>query len=143
MKVMCDTNIFLDVLLDREPFAEASAAVLSLCEQHRINGFVTASCVTDIFYLVRKYTRSGEQAYAATGKVLEIVKVCGVTNSDVLTAFQQKADDFEDCLVATCAKAIGCDGIVTRNQKDFASFGLPLFSPEELLQSCAAAWEEL
>lgn len=134
MKIMCDTNVIIDVLLEREPFAEDSCKALSLCEEHRIDGFVSASSVTDIYYLVRKYTHSTELAYKAVGKLLEIVKVCSVTNNDVLTAFQKKARDFEDCLVAICAKSIHCDYIVTRNKKDFEEFGIPLLTPEELLQ---------
>ena len=134
MKIMCDTNIILDVLLEREPFVDDSYKVLSLCEKHRIDGFVSASSVTDIYYLVRKYTHSTDLAYKAVGKLLEIVKVCSVTNNDVLTAFQKKATDFEDCLVAICAKSIRCDCIVTRNKKDFEEFDIPLLTPSELLQ---------
>ena len=134
MKIMCDTNIFLDVLLERESFADDSSRVLSLCEEHRLEGFVSASCITDIFYLVRKYTRSTELAYNAVGKVLEIVKVCSVTNNDVLLAFQKKARDFEDCLVATCANSIHCDYIITRSKKDFEEFSIPLLEPSELLR---------
>lgn len=134
MKIMCDTNIILDVLLEREPFVDDSYKVLSLCEKHRIDGFVSASSVTDIYYLVRKYTHSTDLAYKAVGKLLEIVKVCSVTNNDLLTAFQKKAKDFEDCLVAICAKSIRCDCIVTRNKKDFEDFDIPLLTPSELLQ---------
>ena len=90
MKIMCDTNVIIDVLLEREPFVEDSCQVLRLCEEHKIDGFVFASCITDIYYLVRKYTHSSELAYKAIGKVLEIVKVCSVTNNDVLLAFQKK-----------------------------------------------------
>ena len=134
MKIMCDTNIIIDVLLEREPFVEDSCKVLSLCEDHLIHGFVSASSVTDVYYLVRKYTHSTDLAYKAVGKLLEIVKVGSVTNNDVLTAFQQKAKDFEDCLVATCAKSIRCDYIVTRNKKDFEEFGVPVLTPVELLR---------
>ena len=134
MKIMCDTNIFLDVLLEREPFVDDSSKILRLCEEHTLDGYVSASCITDIFYLVRKYTHNVELAYQAIGKVLEIVKVCSVTNNDILVAFQQKAKDFEDCLVATCAKSIHCDYIVTRNKKDFEEFDIPLLTPSELLK---------
>ena len=133
MKIMCDTNVILDVLLEREPFVEDSYKVLKLCEEHKIDGFVSASSVTDIFYLVRKYSHSTELAYKAVGKLLEIVKVCSVTNNDVLIAFQKKAKDFEDCLVATCAKSIHCDSIATRNKRDFEGFGIPVFTPTEIL----------
>ncbi len=134
MKIMCDTNIIIDVLLERKPFVEDSYKVLTLCEEHKIDGFVSASSVTDIYYLVRKYTHNTELAYKAVGKLLEIVKICSVTNQDVLIAFQKKARDFEDCLVATCAKSIHCNYIVTRNKKDFEDFNIPLLTPKELLQ---------
>lgn len=133
MKIMYDTNVIMDVLLEREPFVADSYKVLSLCEEHKIDGFVSASSVTDIYYLVRKYTHSTELAYKAVEKLLEIVKVCSVTNDDVLTAFQKKAKDFEDCLVATCAQSIHCSYIVTRNKKDFEGFGIPSITPTEIL----------
>ena len=134
MRIMCDTNIILDVLLDRPPFADISSWLLALCEARKLEGFVSASAVSDIFYLVRKQTHSTELAYRAVGKLLEIVKVCGVTGDDVLAAFQKKAKDFEDCLVAVCARSVKCDYIVTRNKADFAGFGVPAVTPEELLE---------
>ena len=133
MKVMIDSNVILDVLLERENFVEESYKILSMCEEHRINGFVSASSVTDIYYLVRKYTHSTELAYNAVGKLLEIVKVCDVTNNDVLTAFQKKAKDFEDCLVSVCAKSNNCNYIITRNKKDFENFEVEALTPMEFL----------
>lgn len=130
---MIDTNILLDVLLSREPFFGASRSVLKLCEDGKIQGFLSASSVTDIFYIVRKALQSTELAYKALGSILDIVKVLTVTNEDVLNAYTQHASDFEDCLLATCAKSNGCAAIVTRNKKDFADFGITLLSPEELL----------
>ena len=134
MRLMIDTNIFLDVLIHREPFYKNSKYVLYLCESGQVQGFLSASSVTDIFYLVRRQLHSIEMAYQALGSILDIVRVLTVTNEDVLTAYAQRAADFEDCLLATCAKNNRCEGIVTRNKKDFASFGIPLLAPEELLE---------
>lgn len=53
MMIMCDTNVILDVLLEREPFVNDSCKVLSFCEEHQINGFVSASSVTNIYYVTR------------------------------------------------------------------------------------------
>lgn len=135
MRLMIDTNIFLDVLMQREPFYENSKAVLELCENRKASGFLSASSVTDIFYLVRRQLHSIDLAYKALGSILDIAKVLTVTNEDVLNAYLQRANDFEDCLLATCAKANQCDAIVTRNKKDFLTFGITLLSPEELLQA--------
>ena len=135
MKIMIDTNIILDVLLEREPFYEYSKAILELCEKRKIQGFISASSATDIFYLIRKALSSTEAAYDALGEILNIVKILTVTNDDVNKAFLQKAKDFEDCLLATCAKSNNCDAIITRNKKDFMTFGITLFSPEEFIEN--------
>ena len=134
MRLMIDTNIFLDVLLQREPFFESSKAVLKLCEDKKVQGFLSASSATDIFYIVRKSLQSTDAAYNALGSILDIVKILTVTNDEVLNAFMQKAADFEDCLLATCAKSNKCSAIITRNKKDFLDFGITLMSPEELLK---------
>lgn len=133
MRVMVDTNIVLDVLIKREGFFEQSRAVLSLCEERKIQGFVSASAVTDIFYLTKKALGSLEDTYKVISSLLNILKVLTVTNQDVILAFQKKARDFEDCLLATCAKSNKCDGIVTQNKRDFITFGVTLYTPEELL----------
>ena len=133
-RLMIDTNIILDVLLEREPFFRDSKAVLDLCESKKVLGFISASTATDIFYLVRKALKSTDKAYIALGHILNIVKVLTVTNDDVNTAFIHHAPDFEDCLLATCAKSNKCAGIVTRNKKDFLTLGISLFNPKEVIE---------
>lgn len=134
MRLMIDTNIILDVLLEREPFFEHSKEVLKLCEDKKIHGFISASTATDLFYLVRKALGSTDEAYNALGNILNIVKILTVTNEDVNKAFTQRAKDFEDCLLAVCSISNKCDGIVTRNKKDFEPFGIPLYTPDEILE---------
>ena len=58
MRLMIDTNIFLDVLTQREPFYKSSQSALYLCECGQVQGFLSASSVTDIFYLVRRQLHS-------------------------------------------------------------------------------------
>ena len=132
-RLMIDTNIILDVLLEREPFFEQSKGVLNLCEKGKLHGFISASTATDLFYITRKALGSTNEAYKALGHILNIVKVLTVTNDDVNQAFLKNAKDFEDCLLATCAKSNKCAGIVTRNSIDFAKFEITLYTPDEIL----------
>ncbi|MBO4718216.1 MAG: PIN domain-containing protein [Spirochaetales bacterium] len=132
MRYMIDSNIILDVLLEREPFYSSSRRVLDLCEDRRIMGFISASTATDIFYLIRKALGSIDAAYNSLGSILRIVSVLTVTNDDVSIAFEKRAKDFEDCLLATCAISNHCDGIVTRNSRDFIGFDIDILSPEDV-----------
>jgi len=54
MKILFDTNVILDVLLDREPFANEAALLMSMVEQAEITGFICATTVTTIHYLATK-----------------------------------------------------------------------------------------
>ena len=108
--------------------------MLKLCEERKIQGFISASAITDIFYITRRALGSVEETYRVINAILNIVRVLPVTSTDVLEAFHARARDFEDFLMATCAKSNKCVGIVTRNKKDFVHFGIALFSPEEILQ---------
>ena len=74
-KIFIDTNIFIDVFTANPEFVSESRAVLELCEQNIIEGYTTASAITDIFYLIRKLLHNKEKAYEALGHVLNIVKV--------------------------------------------------------------------
>ena len=134
MRIMIDTNVLLDVLIHRDVFFDDAKAVLTLCEERVIQGFASASAITDIFYITRKALGSIDDTYQVIGSMLNIVRVLTVTNEDVLQAFQTRAKDFEDCLLAVCAKSNQCDGIVTRNKKDFLSFDIALYTPAELLR---------
>ena len=134
LKAVIDTNIFLDVFLEREGSYDDSRAVLKLCEDHVMNGFLTASSITDIFYILRKGLHDSASAYDCLGAVLDIAKIIPVTEENILDAYKTKASDFEDCLLSVCAKSAGCDVIITRNIKDFKDFKVPPMEPDAILQ---------
>ena len=74
-----------------------------------------------------------QASYEALGAVLDIAKIIPVPDENILTAYLMKAIDFEDCLLATCAKSFGCDMIVTRNGRDFNSFNVRTMEPKDFL----------
>ena len=50
MTVLIDTNVALDYLLHRKDYHD-SAAVFVLAEKKLITGYISASAITDIFFL--------------------------------------------------------------------------------------------
>lgn len=133
MKIMCDTNIVLDVLFDRKKLQETSSHVLELCENKTITGMISASCVADIFYIIRKQTGSADKAYRALESIFHILHVADVKSRDIHQAFVAHHKDFEDSLVEQVAFSNKCDYIVTRNEKDFSNLCVPTISPEKLV----------
>lgn len=131
---MIDTNIILDVFLNRQGFYDESRKVLDLCEAGKIKGYITAKTFADINYLIHHYVHGKERTEMICENVLKIVDVLSVTDEDVYTAFSKKTNDFEDCLLAMSAIANKCDGIVTRDEKGFLNLGIKIYSPHEICE---------
>ena len=120
MNVLIDTNVALDVLICREPFFELSQLVLLASEQKIITGFVTASAVTDIFYITNKHLKNKDATYKLLKEhLIGTVSVAAVDGKIITNALNLEWDDFEDCVQYTVGESIAADYIVTRNPMDF------------------------
>jgi len=133
MRVLFDTNIVLDVLLNREPWVRESGEIWRASDENRISGYIIASAFTDIFYIARKLT-DVQTARTAIEICLDAFEVCPVGRETLERAAALSGQDFEDNLVAACAELMGLDVIATRNKRDFADATVPVMSPAELLQ---------
>ena len=133
MKVLFDTNVILDLMLDRAPFAEEAERVLSLAEGGEVQGFVGATSITTIYYLATKVL--GEQAArSATHKLLTIFEVAPIHREVLQNAFLLPFQDFEDAVLSEAASQVGAEAIVTRNTRDFRRSALSVYTPSDLLQ---------
>jgi len=134
MKTLFDTNVILDVLLDREPFSNDASFLLSKVEQSEIIGFICATTVTTIHYLITKAL--GHQAASRHIKSLLSLFVIAPVNRVVLeNASDSKFKDFEDAVLHEAACHAGAKYIVTRNIADFKISVLPVFEPKEFINA--------
>jgi len=134
MRVLFDTNVILDVLLDREPFSEPASELLSKVENGEITGLICATTVTTIYYLVsKKLGRKG--AEECIDQLLILFEIASVNRAVIETARDlEKFRDFEDAVIYASALHSGSMCIVTRNLIDFPASMIPVFSPDELLK---------
>lgn len=132
MRVLFDTNILLDLVLDREPFVEAAAALLELHEQGRIDGYISSITPINVFYLTRK-NKGIEIARRAVQELLATLSVCALDRFILEDAHSLAFMDYEDAVQHATAIASNLDAIVTRNLKDYKNATLPVFSPVEFL----------
>lgn len=134
MNVMIDTNVVLDDILDRFPYAESARKINHLITDECVNGYLTANCITDIFYIVSK-NRDEAIARKTIKNLLLSFAVVGVDGQDCLRAINTPMRDFEDTLAVVCAEKEGIDYIIT-NDKSFLSqteLGVSTISPIEFL----------
>jgi predicted nucleic acid-binding protein len=136
MVVLVDTNIILDCLTLREPFALESAMALQNCSEGKITGYIAAHSITNSFYILRKLFTSAERK-ALLFELCGFMEIANVEKPHILNALQnENFDDFEDCLQLECAKAVGAEYIVTRNPVDYVNSDIPIISPHELISLC-------
>jgi predicted nucleic acid-binding protein len=133
-RLLLDTNIILDIALKREPHFQLSSKIFELIDKKRIIGFITASTVTDIYYISRK-EKGNEIAIEFISNLIEIVDVIGVDKSTIVKALKSNIKDFEDAVQVSAAENYEIQIIVTRNKSDFLNSGLEILTPKELIDS--------
>ena len=137
MKVLFDTNIILDVLLDRKPFSEHASYLMSKVERSEINGFLCATTVTTIHYLLSK-NLDKKNAITSINSIIALFEIASVNRLVIENALKSKFTDFEDSVLHESARHAGAEYIITRNIKDFKNTKIPVFTPTEFLSMLEA-----
>ena len=133
MKILIDTNIVLDVMLKREPFYRASAEILGLTKRDTIEEYVSASAITDIYYLAYRQLRNKVMVRKLMKELLTVVSIASVSEQEIENALDLEWNDFEDSVQYSVAFLQEMDGIVTRNPNDYKNAEIKVWKPEELL----------
>jgi len=134
LNVLIDTNVILDDILDRSPNAVTARKISQLAMDALVNAYLTANCLTDIFYIVSK-SRNEDIARIIIRNLLLSFLVVGVDGQDCQRAIDLPMGDFEDALVVVCAEKAALNYILT-NDKGFLNgtdLGVPAISPADFL----------
>jgi predicted nucleic acid-binding protein len=132
VKVLFDTNVVLDVMLEREPFVRDAAKLMSRVEKGDIDGLLCATTITTIHYLATKVVGS-KKTRQELSKLLALFEVASVNRLVIAGALESKLVDFEDAVLHEAARHADGRAIVTRDPADFRLAALPVYSPGDLL----------
>lgn len=132
--ILLDTDVILDVALDRTPHVEASSALLDRIERDPAAGaFVAWHTLSNLYYLLRPATGTGD-ARDFLVSLTDFVVVAPTDTADLRSAAAFPMSDLEDAMQAAAAQACGALYIATRNVKDFERSPVPARTPRELLE---------
>jgi predicted nucleic acid-binding protein len=130
--ILLDTDVLIDVALDRPPHADAAAELLTFLERQPRMAFVAWHTLSNFYYLVSPIRGKG----TTRDFLVDLTRFVSVAPSDT-DAFHYAAglpmQDFEDALQVAAAHACGASVIATRNTQDFRSSPIPASTPEEVL----------
>ena len=131
MRVLIDTNVVLDFLQEREPFVENAARLFERIDAGGIEGFIAATTITNIYYIVRR-SAGKIVAQDAILQVLSDLNICAVDLNVLEQALALNFEDFEDAVQYACAVVDGVDAIVTRDASGFTNAAIPVVLPEDI-----------
>jgi len=134
MKVLIDTNVALNILLKQPNFFPGSKKVFDLAEIGVFAAFISASAVTDIYYIASKKLGKKVARENIKQHLVPVFKPAAVTDSHIYQALDLDWDDFEDSVQYVVGESLSADYIITRNNQDFSSSPIPALTPEQFLQ---------
>lgn len=135
-RLFVDSDVFLDVILDRIEFADDSSKIFDLSSMGLISIFTTSICVANIYYLSCRMI--GKQK--ARKKLLSIkplFQICSSTNASIEQSLKSNFADLEDAFQYYSALENKMEAIITRNIKDYQHSTIPVLTPTEFLASQA------
>ena len=131
--ILLDTDVLLDVALDRRPHADASAALLDLLERRPRMAFVAWHTLSNLYYLVRP-KGGGDMARGFLSDLTAFATVAQTGTDALRYALALPLADLEDAMQVAAARECGAQYIATRNTKDFIHSPIPARTPAELLE---------
>ena len=135
-RLFFDTNVLLDHLLAREPFADDATELWSMAERREVVGLVSAISFNFIYSIVRHESdeRAARRAVKALRDVFEVV----VVDAQIINqALDSKFSDFEDAIQHACAVRAKGNHLITRDLPGFRGSEVPVVMPDAYLSARA------
>ena len=133
MKILIDTNVALNKLLKQPVFFTGSNTIFNLAEIGQITGYISASAITDMYYIARKILGKAGVCDAIK-KMLQVFEPATVTGDHIFKALDLAWGDFEDAVQFIVGESLSVDYIITRNAKDFSGGNIPAVTPEQFIK---------
>ena len=128
MKILIDTDVLIDVALDRVPHAEESGWVLDWAESHPGSAGVSWHTLTNVAYLVKGDPRRFLR------ELLGFMIVPGTSTEAARQTLRLPVADLEDAFQVVAALQFGAKHIVTRNTKDYRRSPIPAITPSQFVE---------
>ena len=117
MHIFIDTNIFLDLILERENFKEA-LLIFNAIEEKIFEATILDITILNIDYIAKKQKNDVNDFLMTVNR---LIKVIGASNDMIEKALKIDNSDLEDNLQYVCAKHTKCEVIITNDKKFYSN----------------------
>ena len=134
--MLLDTDILIDVALDRRPHSDASSGILEWVEKGGEEACIAWHTVSNFHYLTRQ-ALGGDGTLNFILDLTRFVSVSATDTESVRYAARLPMPDFEDAMQVAAARACGARLIITRNIPDYRQSPIPAITPAQALDGIA------
>ncbi|HPI20722.1 MAG TPA: PIN domain-containing protein, partial [Candidatus Kapabacteria bacterium] len=125
-RILIDSDVILDVFLNRIPFAKFSAQILSLCDLKLIKGFITPVICSNLYYILRK-SKTHKDVIALLKELISITDILIIDKEVIIDSINSDFQDFEDSMQHFAAyRSNNIELIITRNIVDYRKSLIPV-----------------
>ena len=133
MKLLIDTCVILDLVMQREPFFNDARDFLMLIRDEKTEGIITVKSLMDIYYAVKHTLHNEEDTRGILKSVASLLTIVDSKTRDALMSLDSPISDYEDAVMAEAAMQHSVDYIITRNIRDFSHSPVPVLTPGDFL----------
>lgn len=131
MRVLFDTTVVLDGLLERVPFVEDAVLLIDAVVRHEITGILCATILTTNDCIIGR-ERAVAGARNTIGQLLEVYEIAPVGRNVLESASASAFLDFEDAVLHAAVQTTSANTFVTRDTSGFSATTIPVYTPKEL-----------
>ena len=130
--ILLDTDVLIDVALDRNPHSGPASELLDQIEQGAESAYIAWHSVSNFYYIVAP-ARGGMSARDFIVELTRFVEVATTDTEAIRYAAGLPMGDFEDAMQVAAARACGARHIVTWNVRDYERSPIRAIDPQEAL----------
>lgn len=135
-KLFVDSDVFLDILLNRHPHFDSSVSILHLRAEYKIELYTSPSIILNVNYIAQKQNNK-ERALKGVSEIIKAVEIVDATKEILTNCFNSNHRDVEDAVQYFTALQNGSlNYYLTRNIRhfDFKNWNLPVVTPAQFLK---------
>ncbi len=130
--ILLDTDVLIDIALDRRPHSDPASELMDRIEHGAESAYIAWHSISNLYYIVAP-ARGGVSARDFIVELTRFVAVATTDTEAIRYAAELPMTDFEDAMQVAAARACGARHIVTRNVRDYERSPIRAVSPQEAL----------
>lgn len=133
MRIMVDSDLVLESLLNRSQFIESSKSLWRVIENKEYQGYISSSGLAKITDIVRDY-KNEQIANSVANTIQKIFSICSIDQSTWDYARSLNIQDFESAMEIACARQMCLSALITQIPENFPTNQIPIYTIDNLLK---------